>query len=138
MNNFKSCIPCVCTGSGRKRVCEEHDISNLVENFEKLEFSAKTANEFSTIKFCKFYMWFYNGVKVNILATTQKTAVALINKINPKQITTINAENTENSLDSVSNTIENIQFKNREIFSPIVKAKLALFSSATAIVTQIV
>ena len=28
MNNFKSCIPCVCTGSGHKRVCEEHDIDN--------------------------------------------------------------------------------------------------------------
>ena len=26
MNNFKSCIPCVCTGSGRKRVCEEQNI----------------------------------------------------------------------------------------------------------------
>ena len=27
MNNFnKSCIPCVCTGSGRKRVYKEHDI----------------------------------------------------------------------------------------------------------------
>ena len=26
MNNFKSCVPCVCTGSGRKRVCEEHNI----------------------------------------------------------------------------------------------------------------
>ena len=26
MNNFKSCVPCVCTGSGRKRVCEEYDI----------------------------------------------------------------------------------------------------------------
>ena len=26
MNNFKSCIPCVCTGSGRKQVCKEHDI----------------------------------------------------------------------------------------------------------------
>ena len=26
MNNFKSCVPCVCTGSGHKRVCEEHDI----------------------------------------------------------------------------------------------------------------
>ena len=26
MNNFKSCVPCVCTGSGRKRVCKEHDI----------------------------------------------------------------------------------------------------------------
>ena len=26
MNTFKSCVPCVCTGSGRKRVCEEHNI----------------------------------------------------------------------------------------------------------------
>ena len=26
MNNFKSCVPCVCTGSGRKRVCEEQNI----------------------------------------------------------------------------------------------------------------
>ena len=26
MNNFKSCVPCVCTGSGRKWVCEEHNI----------------------------------------------------------------------------------------------------------------
>ena len=26
MNNFKSCIPCVCTGSGCKRVCKEHNI----------------------------------------------------------------------------------------------------------------
>ena len=26
MNNIKSCVPCVCTGSGRKRVCEEHNI----------------------------------------------------------------------------------------------------------------
>ena len=26
MNTFKSCVPCVCTSSGRKRVCEEHNI----------------------------------------------------------------------------------------------------------------
>ena len=26
MNTFKSCIPCVCTGSGCKRVCKEHNI----------------------------------------------------------------------------------------------------------------
>ena len=26
MNNFKSCVPCVCTGSGHKQVCERHDI----------------------------------------------------------------------------------------------------------------
>ena len=73
-------------------------------------------------------MWFYKGVKVNILATTQNTTVALIYKINPVQITTIIAENTENSLNSVSNTIENIQFKNCEKFSPIVKAKIGTFS----------
>ena len=46
MNNFKSCVPCVCTGSGRKQVCEEHDIgtqcgvtatntaTETVENFD--------------------------------------------------------------------------------------------------------
>ena len=66
-------------------------------------------------------MWFYNGIKVNILATTQKVTVALIYKINPVQITTITAENTKNWLYSVPNTIENIQFKkNCEKFSPIV------------------
>ena len=26
MNNFKSCVPCVCTSSGRKQVFDEHDI----------------------------------------------------------------------------------------------------------------
>ena len=66
-------------------------------------------------------MWFYKGVKVNILATKQKTAVAQIYKINPIQITTIIAENTENSLNLVSYTIEIIQFKNCEKSSPIVR-----------------
>ena len=67
----------------------------------------------------------------------QKIAVALIYKINPVQITTITAENTENSSKSVPQTIENIQFKNCEKFSPIVKLYLALFSSVTAIVAPI-
>ena len=26
MNTIKSCVPCVCTGSGHRRVCEEHNI----------------------------------------------------------------------------------------------------------------
>ena len=26
MNNLKSCVPCVCTGSGHKQVCERYDI----------------------------------------------------------------------------------------------------------------
>ena len=26
MNNFKSCVPCVCTSSGHKQVCKRHDI----------------------------------------------------------------------------------------------------------------
>ena len=77
------------------------------------------------------------GYKVNISATTQKIAVALIYKINPVQITTITAENTKNSLNSVPHTIENIQFKNCEKFSPIVKLNLALFSSVMAIVAPI-
>ena len=56
-------------------------------------------------------MWFYKGIKVNISATTQTFFLALIYKINPVQITTITAENTENSLNLVPHTIENIQFK---------------------------
>ena len=63
-------------------------------------------------KYLQFYMWVYKGIKVNILATTQKNAVALIYKINPVQITTITAEYTKNSLNVVPHTIENIQFKN--------------------------
>ena len=31
MNNFKSCVPCVCTGSGCKQVCEKHNISAQCE-----------------------------------------------------------------------------------------------------------
>ena len=53
-------------------------------------------------------MWFYKGIKVNITATTQKFIVELIYKINPVQITTITTEKTENSLNSVPHTIENI------------------------------
>ena len=77
------------------------------ENSEKSGF-------FTTItifaKYLQFYMWFYKGIKVNISATTQKFVVALIYK-NPVQITTITAENTENLLNLVPHTIENIQFK---------------------------
>ena len=56
-------------------------------------------------------MWFYKGVKLNILATKQKTTVAHIYKINPIQITTIIAENTKNLLKLVCYTIEIIQLK---------------------------
>ena len=62
-------------------------------------------------KYLQFYMWVYKGIKVNFLAIAQKIAVVLIYKINPVQITTITAENTENSLNLVAHTIENIQFK---------------------------
>ena len=82
-------------------------------------------------------MWFYKGIKVNISATTQKFVVALIYKINPVQITTITTENTKNSLNLVPHTIENIQFKNCEKFSPIVKQNLAPFSSAMAIIVSV-
>ena len=121
-----------------KILCTTNHKSNIivVENSEKSGFSTNSKQIFA--KYLLFYMWFYKGIKVNILATTQKTTVALIYKINPVQITTIIAENTKNSLNSVPNTIENIQFKNCEKFSPIVKLKLALFSSIMAIVAQIV
>ena len=33
MNTFKSCVPCVCTSSGCKRVCEEYNITlGLLDN----------------------------------------------------------------------------------------------------------
>ena len=86
--------------------------------------------------YLQYYMWFYKGIKVNISATMQKFVVALIFKINPVQITTIIAENTDNLLNSVPHTIEN-SFQCSEKFSPIVKLNLALFSSATAIVTSL-
>ena len=63
--------------------------------------------------------------------------MALIYTINPVQIATITAENTENSLNSVPHTIENIKFKNCEKFSLIVKQILTLFSGVTAIVAPI-
>ena len=66
----------------------------------------------------------------------QKFIVVLFYKINPVQITTIIAENTENLLNSVPHTIES-SIQNCEKFSPIVKLNLALFSSATAIVTPL-
>ena len=66
-------------------------------------------------------MWFYKGTKLNILATKQKTAVAQKYKINLIQITKIIAEYTKNSLNSISYTIDIIQLKNCEKFSPIVK-----------------
>ena len=31
MNTFKSCVPCVCTSSGHKRVCKEHNIGTQCE-----------------------------------------------------------------------------------------------------------
>ena len=84
----------------------------------------------------QFYMWFYKGKNVNISAIMQKFVVALFYKINPVQITTIIAENTENSLNLVTHTIE-ISIQICEKFSPIVKLNLAFFSSATAIVTPL-
>ena len=86
--------------------------------------------------FLQFYMWFYKGKNVNIPATMQKFIVALFYKINPVQITTIIAENTENSLNLVPHTIE-ISIQIGEKFSPIVKQNLAFFSSAMAIVTPL-
>ena len=72
-------------------------------------------------------MWFHKGIEVNISATMQKFIVALIYKINPIQITTIIAENTENSLNLVPHTIEN-SFQSCEKFSPYCKAKILHFS----------
>ena len=69
-------------------------------------------------------MWFYKGKIIKIQATMQNFVVALFYKINPVQNTTIIAENTENSLNSVPHTIE-IIIQIGEKFSPIVNQNLA-------------
>ena len=76
-------------------LCTTNHKSNIivVENSEKLGFPPKSKQFLA--KYLLLYMWFYKGIKVNILATTQKIAVALIYKINPVQITTIIAENAK-------------------------------------------
>ena len=63
MNNLKSCVPCVCTGSGRKRVCEEHDIgtqcgatatntaTEIVGNFDAINIQQKQQNQQNSQKF---------------------------------------------------------------------------------------
>ena len=66
-------------------------------------------------------MWFYKGVKVNILATTQKTAVALIYKINPVQITTIIAEKHRKFVKLGIQHNRKYPIQNCEKFSPIVR-----------------
>ena len=66
----------------------------------------------------------------------QQFVVVLFYKINPVQITTIVAENTQNLLNLVLYTIE-ISIQIFEKFSPIVKQNLAFFSSAMAIVTPV-
>ena len=81
-------------------------------------------------------MWFYKGTKLNILATKQKTTVAQNYKINHIQITTIIAENTENSSNLVANTIEKMKFKIVRK-SHLLLHNIGIFSSVMAIVTQI-
>ena len=95
-------LPFLCTNT--------HNSNILVgENSEKSEFSTNHKQIFA--KYLQFCMWVYKGIKVNFSAIAQKIAIVLIYKINPVQITTITAENTENSLNLVPHTIEYIQFK---------------------------
>ena len=68
----------------------------MEENSEKLGLSTNHKQIFA--KYLQFYMWVYKGIKVKYLSYHTKIIVALIYKINPVQITTITAENTENSL----------------------------------------
>ena len=79
-------------------------------------------------------MWFCKGKIIKIQATTQNFIVALFYKLNPAQNTTIIAENTENSLNSVPRTIK-IKIQIGEKFSPIVTYEFGIFSSAKPIVS---
>ena len=57
MNNFKSCVPCVCTGSGHKWVCKEHNIggqcgatatntaTETVEHFDAINIQKSLQNQ---------------------------------------------------------------------------------------------
>ena len=65
-------------------------------------------------------MWFYKGTKVKYFGYQIKNCCSTKFQINPTQITTIITEYTKNSLNSVSYTVDIIQIKNCEKFSPIV------------------
>ena len=62
MNNFKSCIPCVCTSSGCKQVCEEHNIgtqcgatatNTATETVENLDATSIQQNQQNSQKFIR-------------------------------------------------------------------------------------
>ena len=73
-------------------------------------------------------MWFYKGKSVNISATTQKFIVALFYKINPVQIATVVAENTENSLNLVPHTNLKIGEKFTQIVFIAIQHNLTLLT----------
>ena len=62
MDIFKGCIPCVCTGSGHKRVCKEHDIgtqcgvtatntaTETVENFDATSIQQNQQNSLQNLQ----------------------------------------------------------------------------------------
>ena len=65
MNTFKSCVPCVCTSSGHKRVCEEHNIgiqcgttatntaTETVEHSDAINIQKKQQNQQNSQKFIR-------------------------------------------------------------------------------------
>ena len=65
-------------------------------------------------------MWFYKDTKIKYFGYQIKNCHSTKFQINPTQITTIITEYTENSLNSVSYTIDIIQIKNCEKILPIV------------------
>ena len=96
-------------------LCTNTHNSNILvgENSDKSEFSTKHKQIFRKISAILYVG--LQGYKSKFLGYhAQKITVVLIYKINPVQITTITAENTKNSLNSVPHTIENIQFKTKK------------------------
>ena len=79
-------------------------------------------------------MWFCKGKIIKFQTSTQNFIVALFYKLNPTQNTTIIAENTEYSLNSVPCTIK-IKIQIGQKFSPIVTYEFGSFSSAKPIVS---
>ena len=84
MNNFKSCVPCVCTtGSGHKRSCEEQNIgtqcgatttNTATETVEQSDAINFQKNQKKTAKSAKYSVRPEKSAKTAKFTKTQKTA----------------------------------------------------------------
>ena len=110
--------------------------NNLVRKLQKIRIFSKTGPNFRIFSSAKITGGSVIAQTVKYLVYhRKKTAVAINCKINITHITTIIAENTENLLNSVFNTIENTKLKIVRN-SHLLSHKTGIFSSAMAIILQ--